>query len=292
MSPMSRVGGYTGPGGRPRLEQMLFLYLVLSATALIALVPFLWLVFGALKSPQEIRQIPPTLFPRVWRFDNFLRVFTVPSIKLPLPTYYFNSLAVAAARVAMILFTSSLIGYVLAKFRFRGKRAIFWFIMSTMIVPFQVTMIPSYLILVRLRLIDTLWGLIVPSAIDAFGIFLMQQFIFSVPEALMDSARVDGASEWLMFRRILLPQLSAPCATLAMLTFMSSWNSYLWPLIVLKSDQKRTLPIILYFFQGQQVQRLELIMAASILIIAPMLIVFLSSQKWIIQGLAFTGLKE
>ncbi len=289
MSPMSRVGGYAG---RPRLEQMLFLYLVLSATALIALVPFLWLVFGALKSPQEIRQIPPTLFPRVWRFDNFVRVFTVPSIKLPLPMYYSNSLAVAAARVAMILFTSSLIGYVLAKFRFRGKRTIFWFIMSTMIVPFQVTMIPSYLILVRLRLIDTLWGLIVPSAIDAFGIFLMQQFIFSVPEALMDSARVDGASEWLMFRRILLPQLPAPCATLAMLTFMSSWNSYLWPLIVLKSDQKRTLPIILYFFQGQQVQRLELIMAASILIIAPMLIVFLSSQKWIIQGLAFTGLKE
>ncbi len=289
---MSRTGGYAGPAARPSFEQMVLLYLVLGATALVALVPFLWLVFGALKSPQEIRQIPPTVFPRVWRFDNFVRVFTVPAIKLPLPMYYSNSLAVAAARVALILFSSSLIGYVLARFRFRGKKAIFWFIMSTMIVPFQVTMIPSYLILVRLRLIDTLWGLIVPSAVDAFGIFLMQQFIFSVPEALMDSARVDGASEWLTFRRIVLPQLSAPGATLAMLTFMSSWNSYLWPLIVLKSDHKRTLPIILYFFQGQQVQRLELIMAASILIIAPMLVVFLSSQKWIIRGLAFTGLKE
>ncbi len=286
------MSGYAGPGGRLRLERLAVPYLLLGLTSLVALVPFLWLIFGALKSPQEIRQIPPTLFPRVWRFDNFVRVFTVPSLKLPLHLYYFNSLAVAAARVALVLFTSSLIGYVLAKLRFRGKRAIFWFIMSTMIVPFQVTMIPSYLILVRLRLIDTLWGLIAPAAIDAFGIFLMQQFIFSVPEALLDSARVDGASEWLLFRRIVLPQLPAPCATLAMLTFMSSWNSYLWPLIVLKTDQKRTLPIILYFFQGQQVQRLELIMAASILIIAPMLVVFLSSQKWIIQGLAFTGLKE
>jgi multiple sugar transport system permease protein len=184
------------------------------------------------------------------------------------------------------------VGYVLAKFRFRGRKAIFWFIMSSMIVPFQVTMIPSYLILSRLGLIDTLWGLIVPSAVDAFGIFLMQQFIFTVPDALMDSARVDGASEWRIYRSIVAPQLAASFATLAMLTFLSSWNSYLWPLIVLKSDAKRTLPIILYFFQGQAVQRLELIMAASLLIIVPMLVVFLAAQKWITRGLAFTGLKE
>jgi multiple sugar transport system permease protein len=128
--------------------------------------------------------------------------------------------------------------------------------------------------------------------VDAFGIFLMQQFIFAVPDALMDSARVDGASEWLIYRRIVAPQLGASFATLGMLTFLSSWNSYLWPLIVLKSDRHRTLPIVLFFFQGQAVQRLELIMAASLLIIVPMLVVFLAAQKWITRGLAFTGLKE
>jgi multiple sugar transport system permease protein len=269
-----------------------FRFILLAAACVLAIVPFLWLIFGALKSPQEIRQIPPTFFPSQWRFDNFIRVFSVPQMPLPLHLYYFNSLLVAGAHVVLVLFTSSLVGYVLAKFRFRGRKVIFWFIMSTMIVPFQVTMIPSYLILSRLGLIDTLWGLIVPSAVDAFGIFLMQQFIFTVPDALMDSARVDGASEWLIYRRIVTPQLGASFATLAMLTFLSSWNSYLWPLIVLKSDTKRTLPIILYFFQGQAVQRLELIMAASLLIIVPMLAVFLATQKWITQGLAFTGLKE
>jgi multiple sugar transport system permease protein len=267
-------------------------FLCLAAFAALAVVPFLWLIFGALKSAQEIRQIPPTFFPTVWRFDNFVRVFNVPQMPLPLHMYYLNSFTVAVAHVVLVLFTSSLVGYVLAKFRFRGRKAIFWFIMSSMIVPFQVTMIPSYLILSRLGLIDTLWGLIVPSAVDAFGIFLMQQFIFTVPDALMDSARVDGASEWRIYRSIVAPQLAASFATLAMLTFLSSWNSYLWPLIVLKSDAKRTLPIILYFFQGQAVQRLELIMAASLLIIVPMLVVFLAAQKWITRGLAFTGLKE
>jgi multiple sugar transport system permease protein len=277
---------------RRRLTQQALLILCLGCLGLVAVVPFIWLIFGALKSPQEVRQIPPTFFPTVWRFDNFVRVFTVPQMRTPLHIYYANSLFVAAAHVVAVLFTSSLIGYVFAKFRFRGKKLMFWFIISTMIVPFQVTMIPGYLILSKLGLIDTLWGLIVPSMVDAFGIFLIQQFLFSIPDTLMDSARMDGASEWLIYCRIVTPQLGASFATLGMLTFMSSWNSYLWPLIVLKSDRKRTLPIILYFFQSQQVQRLELIMAASILIIAPMMVVFLATQKWIVRGLAFSGLKE
>jgi multiple sugar transport system permease protein len=277
---------------RRRLAQQALLILCLGCLGLVAVVPFIWLIFGALKSPQEVRQIPPTFFPTVWRFDNFVRVFTVPQMRTPLHIYYANSLFVAAAHVVAVLFTSSLIGYVFAKFRFRGKKLMFWFIISTMIVPFQVTMIPGYLILSKLGLIDTLWGLIVPSMVDAFGIFLIQQFLFSIPDTLMDSARMDGASEWLIYCRIVTPQLGASFATLGMLTFMSSWNSYLWPLIVLKSDRKRTLPIILYFFQSQQVQRLELIMAASILIIAPMMVVFLATQKWIVRGLAFSGLKE
>lgn len=268
------------------------LHVVLIALSLVAVIPFLWLIFGALKSPQEVRQIPPTFFPHEWRFDNFVRIFTIPGRKLALHRFYFNSLFIASFKVVMVLFTSAILGYVFSKFRFRGKKLFFWFIMSTMIIPFQVTMIPSYLILVRLRLVDTLWGLIVPSAVDAFGVFLMQQFMSSVPDSLLDSGRIDGASEWVIFRRIVLPELGPASATLGMLTFLSSWNSYLWPLIVLKSEQKRTLPIILFFFQNQQVQRLELIMAASLLIIFPMMIVFLAAQKWIIRGLTLSGLKE
>jgi multiple sugar transport system permease protein len=267
-------GGKNGFAQRKRVKPgQVVLCAALFGIGLLAVIPFLWLIFGALKSPQEVRQIPPTLFPHEWRFDNFIRIFTVPRQRLRLHVYYFNSLFVASFKVAIVLFTSSLLGYVFAKFHFRGKNLFFWFIMSTMIVPFQVTMIPGYLLLVKLRLVDTLWGLIVPAAIDAFGVFLMRQFILSVPDSLMDSARIDGASEWVTYGRIVVPQLGPSFATLGMLTFLSSWNSYLWPLIVLKSDGKRTLPIILYFFQNQQVQRLELIMAASVLIIIPMMVV-------------------
>jgi len=158
-----------------------------------------------------------------------------------------------------------------------------------MMIPSQVTMIPGYLILVQLGLLDNLWGLVLPSMIDAFGVFVMRQFALSIPDDEIWSARVDGASEWRIYRSIVLPQLKPALATLGMLTFMFHWNAYLWPLIVLTSQENRTLPIIQYWYSTQHGSQVNLVMAASVLMVIPVLLVFAASQKWIVRGLTLTG---
>ena len=167
-----------------------------------------------------------------------------------MPRFYLNSLFVSISVVTLVLFTSSLAGFIFAKYEFFGKNIIFGMILVTLMIPFQILMIPSYLILVRLGLIDSLWGLVVPAATSAFGIFLMRQFIQGLPNELMDAARIDGAGEWGIYWRIILPQVGPALATLGILTFMSTWNSYLWPLIVITSHEKRTLPIVLTWFNS------------------------------------------
>ncbi len=267
-----------------------FLYTTLLALGILMMVPFFWMIFGALKSAKEIRMIPPTFFPQEWRFDNFMRIFT--EEKLTIGLYYKNSILVAVSVVMLQLFTSSLAGYVFAKFNFPGKSFLFWFVMSTMIVPFQVTLVPGYLMLSKLGLINTLWGLIIPAGIGAFGIFLMQQFAYGLPDSYMESARMEGAGEFSIYLRIVLPLSKPALATLGMMTFMWNWNSYLWPAIVLQSDKLRTLPIILYWYSLQNTQKLEMINTAGVLVIIPVLIIFLFVQKYIIRGLTMTGLKS
>jgi multiple sugar transport system permease protein len=210
---------------------------------------------------------------------------------LPLLTFYRNSTIVAISNVFTNLFTSSLFGYVFAKFSFTGKRVLFWYVMAQLMIPFQVTMIPGYLILARLGLINNLLGLIVPSAISAFGIFLMRQFIQTLPDELLDAARVDGASEWRIYLQIVLPQLRPALATLGLLTFLFNWNAYLWPLIVLSEQQVRTLPIILTWYANQHSNQLHLSMAAAVLVMMPILIFFIGMQRWIVQGITLSGLK-
>jgi multiple sugar transport system permease protein len=287
----SRDGGWMSLKRRAMLKKVA-LYSVLAIIGCIMIVPFFWMIFGAFKTAREIRQIPPTFFPSNWTFENFKIIFdAMKAGKMPLPTYYYNSAFIAIWNVGITLLTCSLLGYVFAKFEFRGKQPFFWFIMSTMMVPFQVTMIPGYLLLSKLHLVNTRWGLIIPNLIDAFGIFLMQQFAITIPDSLLESARIDGAGELKIYSHIVLPQMGPALATLGMLTFMFNWNSYLWPLIILKEDHLRTLPIILYYFQNQNAQRLHLTMAASILVIFPMLIVFLLGQRWIVKGFTLSGLK-
>ena len=152
-------------------------------------------------------------------------------------------------------------------------------------------MIPGYLILVKLGLLNKLTGLIIPSAISAFGIFLITQFAKSIPNEMLDAARVDGAGEWRIYRTIALPQLGPALATLGMLTFMSNWNAYLWPLIVLTEQDKRTLPIILTWYTTQHSNQIHLSMAASVLVVLPILLIFLLAQRWIIRGISLTGMK-
>jgi len=264
-------------------------YFILVPASLIALLPFVWMILSSFKTLKEIRQIPPTFVPKEFTLDNYQKVLT--DKDLPLGIFYRNSAIIAFANVVQVLFTSSLFGYIFAKFEFKGKKALFWFIMSLMMIPSQMTMIPGYLILARLGLINNLLGLIIPAAIDAFGIFLFRQFALSIPNELLDAARVDGAGEFHIYYRIVLPQLGPALATFGMLTFMFNWNAYLWPLIVLTEKNVRTLPIILTWFSNQQVDKTNLTMAASVLVILPVLFVFLLVQKWIVEGITLSGMK-
>jgi len=266
-----------------------FAYIFLTFGSLISLLPFVWMILSSFKTLREVRQIPPTLFPEEFTLDNYDKVLT--DEDLPLGIFYRNSAIVALANVVQVLFTSSLFGYIFAKFDFKGKRALFWFILSLMMIPQQITMIPGYLILAKLGLINNLLALIIPAGIDAFGIFLFRQFAHSIPNELLDAARVDGASEFQIYGRVVLPQLGPALATFGMLTFMFNWNAYLWPLIVLTEKNVRTLPIILTWFSNQMVDKTNLTMAASVLVILPVLFVFLLVQRWIVEGITLSGMK-
>jgi multiple sugar transport system permease protein len=264
-------------------------YFVLIPAAIVAALPFIWMILGSFKTGAEIRHVPPTFLPQEPTFDNYATIFTEED--LPLGLFYRNSAIIAVSNVILVLTTSSLFGYLFAKFEFSGKKPLFWFIMATMMIPFQVTMIPAYLILAKLNLINRLSGLIIPAAIDAFGIFLFRQFCLSIPNDLLDAARVDGASEFRIFRTIVLPELGPALATFGMLTFMFNWNAYLWPLIVLTEQNVRTLPIILTWYSNQHTQQLHLTLAASVVIMVPVLVVFMFAQRWIVRGITLTGVK-
>jgi len=269
--------------------QMMVVYTILILASTVTILPFAWTFLSSFKTGAEIRQIPPTFFPQSSTLENYQTVLNDPAV--PLLTFYRNSAIVAVSNVLSTLFTSSLLGYIFAKYNFIGKRVLFWYIMAQLMIPFQVTMIPGYLILAQFGLINNLLGLIVPSAINAFGIFLMRQFIQTLPDELLDAARVDGASEWRIYFQVVLPQLGPALATLGLLTFLASWNAYLWPLIVLTEQNIRTLPIILTWYTTQHSNQLHLSMAAAVLVMMPILIFFIIMQRWIIQGFTFSGLK-
>lgn len=279
----------THPARRRLRLHMILVYGFLLAASLVTILPFVWTLLSSFKPGGEIRQVPPTFFPETFTVENYRTVLNDPA--LPLLTFYRNSTVVAISNVFTNLLTSSLFGYVFAKFNFVGKRVLFWYIMAQLMIPFQVTMIPGYLILAKLGLINNLLGLIVPSAVSAFGIFLMRQFIQTLPDELLDAARVDGASEWRIYLQIVLPQLRPALATLGLLTFLFNWNAYLWPLIVLSEQQVRTLPIILTWYANQHSNQLHLSMAAAVLVMMPILVFFIGMQRWIVQGITLSGLK-
>ncbi len=276
------------PTLRYNLGQILVYFLLilgLSAT----LTPFAWMILTSFKTATEILRTPPTFWPENPTLDNYRTILQDP--QLPLLRFYGNSAFVAVSNVITTLFTSSLLGYLFAKYEFRGKQALFGFFLLTMMIPSQMTMIPGYLILVKLHLINTLWGLVLPSFLDAFGIFMMRQFIETIPNELLDAARIDGASEWQIFLRIVLPQLGPALATLGTLNFMGNWNAYLWPMVVITRLERRTLPIILTWYSTQHTTQPHITMAASVLMVMPILAVYFFFQRWIVRGITLTGFK-
>lgn len=265
-------------------------YAILIAGCVLTLIPFIWTILASFKTHAEIIDpVQRTFLPRNFTTENYVTIFNDPT--MPLARFYANSLFVALSNVAIHTFTSSLFGYVFAKFNFRFKRVLFAYILATLMIPFQLTMIPAYLILLAFNLTNNLLGLVALSWVNAFGIFLMRQFMQSVPNDLLDAARVDGATEWAIYWRIVLPQVLPALATFGTLVFISSWNAYLWPLIVLQDVKVRTLPIILTWYNNRHTSDLGLQMAASILIVMPILVVYLFLQRWVVRGFTLSGFK-
>jgi multiple sugar transport system permease protein len=236
---------------------------------------------------EDVTASSTRLWPPVWQPHNYVEIFT----EFNLDHYFLNSVFIVGSIVGLNLLFCSMVGYSLAKFEFPGRSLIFGFILSTIMVPFTAILVPLYLIVREFNWINTYQALIIPFSMSAFGIFLMRQFMLSIPDDEIWSARVDGASEWRIYRSVVLPQLKPALATLGMLTFMFHWNAYLWPLIVLTEQEKRTLPIILTWYATQHTSQLNLVMAASVLMVIPVLIIFALSQRWIVRGLTLTGTK-
>jgi len=264
-------------------------YFILILGVSMTLLPFLWMILGSFKTATELIQVPPTFWPANPTLENYRTILTDPD--LPLMRFYGNSAFVAVFNVVTSLFTSSLLGFLFAKYEFRGKNILFGWILLGLMIPSKITMIPGYLILAKVGLLNSLWGLVLFSFTDAFGIFLMRAFIMSLPNELLDAARIDGASEWQIYWRVVLPQLGAPLATLGVLNFMGNWNAYLWPMVVITSIEKRTLPIILTWYNSQHSSNPGITNAATILIVLPILVIFLYFQRWIVRGFTMSGMK-
>jgi multiple sugar transport system permease protein len=263
------------------------LHLALAAGAAVMLLPLFWMFSAAVKPLPEILQVPPTWIPRHPSLNSFRTVLQ----QMNFGRYTANSLIVAAISVLSVLLTSSLGGYALSKFQFPGRDLIFIAILSTIMIPFQVRMIPLYVMVYQLRLVNTYIGLVLPGAVDAFGIFLMRQYMQSIPSELLDAARIDGASEPGIFWRIVLPLCGPALSALAIFTFSWSWESFIWPLTVTNTDEMLTLPVGLSKFSGRYLTRYDLTMAAASVTVLPLLLFFLLMQRRFIEGITLTGLK-
>lgn len=265
----------------------ILLYAVIIVLSLGFAMPLLWMVSTSLKTDPQVYRVPPIWIPNPMRFPNYPEALTL----RPFGLYFVNTMRYALPTVVGTLVSSVLVAYGFAKIRWWGRDVLFFACIATMMIPFQVIMIPLYLVLVKLGITDSLLGLIVPGATSAFGIFLMRQFIESIPSELIDAARIDGASEFGIYWQVILPQMGAALATLGIFQFMGTWNDYLWPLIVITTTEKRTLPIMLTWYNSQHGSRFDLTMAASVLVILPIVVIYFFFQRWIVRGIALTGFK-
>lgn len=271
-------------------------YLLLGLYCVITLIPFLWMISASFKRPQDVLTVPIQWIPTVWQPQNYRQALFEPRFTgYSIADFMGNSLFVAVITSLLSVFLSTFIGYGFAKFRFRGRDALLWGMLSTTLLPFSSVVIPLYLIVRALGLIDSLWALIIPFAITGQSIFLARQFIITVPSELMDAARVDGAGEFHIFWRIVFPLLGPAVATLGIMTFLFSWNLFLWPLVVLSSQRQFTLPLGLSLMGLGSTFLVDyhLWMAASTLAVLPPLIFFLLLQRPYLRGLeTLSGLKE
>ncbi len=261
-------------------------YVVLTLGAIVMIVPFLWMLSTAVKEPGAAFVYPPQWIPTVITGESFQAVWT----KVPFGRYLLNSAVVAVGVTVAEVLTSALAAFAFARLRFPGRDRFFLLYLGTLMVPGQVTIIPNFIIMRHFGWINTYQGLIVPAAFTAFGTFLLRQYFLSIPRELEEAARIDGATYFQVWWRIILPLARPALATLAVFSFMGSWNGFLWPFIMVSSPEMRTLTVALRSFQSEYGTEWSLLMAGSLIALLPMLLIFLAAQQYFVRGIATTGL--
>lgn len=262
--------------------------IILYAGALFTLLPLLWMISASMKPAAEI-----FVFPVRWIPENFYFVENIQAVfkRVPFATYYMNSIIISVSGTLITLFFSTLAGYSFAKFDYPGKNIVFVLVLGTMMIPFQAVLIPLFMLILRFNWVNTYWGLIIPGAISSFNIFLTRQYILSIPNDLLDAARVDGCSEFRIFLTVILPLSKPVLATVSIFSFLAYWNDYLWPLIIINKAPYRPLSLGLAMFQNEYTTAFNELMTASLLSTIPVLLVFIMFQKHFVDSMMTAGVK-
>ncbi|MCL2035381.1 MAG: carbohydrate ABC transporter permease [Oscillospiraceae bacterium] len=262
------------------------IFSIVTVFSLAMLTPYVWMLLLSFKHQAEINKAN-TFLPDVWTLRNYIKVFET----VPMVHWFMNSVMVAVSATTIVLFTSTLVGFIFAKYKFRGKNIIFWFILATMMVPPQTTMVPSFLLIDRLGLYDKLPSLVIPGMVGGFGIFLCRQFIEDIPDSLCEAALIDGAKDFYIYWHVIIPLIRPAIGALTIFTFLIYWNEYMLPLLYLNNPLNMTLSLAISFFSTQRTTDVGAIMAVATLVMLPVTIVFIAFQKQFIKSIAMTGVK-
>lgn len=265
----------------------ILLNLGVAVIALLVLFPLAWMVSVSFMATGEASAFPPPLWPKTWTLDHYRDLF----LSQGMGRYLWNSLALATLGTALALLFTVPAGYAFAKLRFRGRERLFQLLVAALVVPAQIGTLPLFLMLKSMGLVNTYAGALVPWLASIFGLFLVRQYALSIPDEMLEAARIDGASEGQIFRRVVLPTLQPIIVTLALFVFLGSWNDFLWPLIVLTDQSNYTLPVALAALSREHVQDVELMMAGAVITVAPVLILFLALQRYYIRGMLAGSVK-
>lgn len=261
--------------------------ILLVVLAIVTIFPFIWMLFTSMKSKGDILANPTNLLPQQFDFTTWLEIWD----RVPMVLYFRNSLIFAVCVVVISLTLDSLAGYAFARLPFKGKNVLFLLVLCTMMVPFQVIMTPLFLLITKLGIYNTFWGLILPRAADAFGIFMMRQFFLTLPAELEEAGRIDGASEFGIYFKIMFPLCKPIFVTLGVFTFMGSWNDLLFPMLMTSSEKYRPIQAAIALFAGEYGTEYNFVMTGLLIAAIPTIIAYLCAQKYFVEGIAMTGIK-
>lgn len=276
-----------GMDKRKYMIMKICIFLIVFLAALVALFPFYWMFVTAVKPVEEIFEFPPKLWPGEFIWSNFATALS----RADFGRYFRNSFIVTFASTAITVSINLLAGFAFAKYKFRFKEFFFLIVLSTLMIPLQVTMIPNFIIATKLGIRNTLWGVIIPPCAEAFGLFMARQFISDIPDELLEAGRIDGATEFTIFSRIILPNVKPLISVLVIFTVMWRWNDLQWPLILISNEKYYTVQLGLSMLNGAQYVNWNDMMSASLISTLPVLVVFLIFQKEFVQGMASSGIK-